>query len=129
MKDILSILETAQKRYDGYELSFRDQTQTVLAILRAKGVVARTTKATSNKWHVLLAGALVVAFEGAHDLYLPTRRAETLVNAGVSSKLISWLDACVENELLISKSPAKRADGRLALGELLQHYLVKAPMS
>ena len=129
MKDILSILETAQKRYDGYELSFRDQTQTVLAILRAKGVVARTTKATSNKWHVLLAGALVVAFEGAHDLYLPTRRAETLVNAGVSSKLISWLDACVENELLISQSPAKRADGRLALGELLQHYLVKAPMS
>jgi len=129
MKDILAILETAQRRYDGYELSFRDQTQTVLAILRAKGVVARTTKATSNKWHVLLAGALVVAFEGAHDLYLPTRRAETLVNAGVSSKLISWLDACVENELLISKSPAKRADGRLALGELLQHYLVKAPMS
>ena len=129
MKDILAILETAQRRYDGYELSFRDQTQTVLAILRAKGVVARTTKATSNKWHVLLAGALVVAFEGAHDLYLPTRRAETLVNAGVSSKLISWLDACVENELLISQSPAKRADGRLALGELLQHYLVKAPMS
>ena len=129
MKDILSILETAQKRYDGYELSFRDQTQTVLAILRAKGVVARTTKATSNKWHVLLAGALVVAFEGVHDLYLPTRRVETLVNAGVSSKLISWLDACVENELLISQSPTKRADGRLALGELLQHYLAKAPMS
>ena len=129
MKDILAILETAQRRYDGYELSFRDQTQTVLAILRAKGVVARTTKATSNKWHVLLAGALVVAFEDAHDLYLPTRRAETLVNAGVSSKLISWLDACVENELLISQSPTKRADGRLALGELLQHYLAKAPMS
>ena len=29
MKDIITILETAQRRYDGYELSFRDQTQTV----------------------------------------------------------------------------------------------------
>ena len=45
MKDILTILETAQKRYDGYELSFRDQTQTVLSILRAKDVLARTRKA------------------------------------------------------------------------------------
>ena len=123
MKDILAILETAQRRYDGYELSFRDQTQTVLAILRAKGVVARTTKATSNKWHVLLAGALVVAFEDAHDLYLPTRRAETLVNAGVSSKLISWLDSCVENDLLLTKSPTNKAEGRLALGEILTCYL------
>ena len=129
MKDVIHVMQTAQQRLEGFELGFTDKVQTVLAILRAKGVVARTTKATSDKWHVLLAGALVVAFEDAHDLYLPTRRAETLVNAGVSSKLISWLDACVENELLISQSPTKRADGRLALGELLQHYLVKAPMS
>ena len=33
MKDILTILETAQRRYDGYELSFRDQTQTCLVYL------------------------------------------------------------------------------------------------
>lgn len=67
MKDILSTHETAQRRYDGYELSFRDQTQTVLAILRAKGVLARTRKAQSNRWHTLLAAALVVAYEDKHD--------------------------------------------------------------
>ena len=129
MKDVIHVMQIAQQRLEGFELGFTDKVQTVLAILRSKGVVARTTKATSDKWHVLLAGALVVAFEDAHDLYLPSRRAETLVNAGVSSKLISWLDSCVENELLISQSPTKRADGRLALGELLQHYLAKAPMN
>jgi hypothetical protein len=123
MKDIITILETAQKRYDGYELSFRDQTQTVLSILRAKDVLARTRKANSNKWHTLLAAALVVAYEDEHDLYISTRRAQNLYRAGVTTRLTQWLDSCVENDLLVSKSPTKKADGRLALGEILTYYL------
>ena len=125
MKDILAILETAQKRYDGYELSFRDQTQTVLAILRAKDVLARTRKAQSNRWHLLLAASLVVAYEDEHDLYVSTRRAENLYRAGVTTRLTQWLDACVENDLLITKSPTKKADGRLSLGEILTYYLAQ----
>jgi hypothetical protein len=123
MKDIITILETAQKRYDGYELSFRDQTQTVLSILRAKDVLARTRKAKSNRWHTLLAAALVVAYEDKHDLYVSTRRAQNLHRAGVTTRLTQWLDSCVENDLLVSKSPTKKADGRLALGEILTYYL------
>ena len=123
MKDILAILETAQKRYDGYELSFRDQTQTVLSILRAKDVLARTRKANSNKWHTLLAAALVVAYEDEHDLYVSTRRAENLYRAGVTTRLTQWLDSCVQNDLLITRSPTNKADGRLALGEILTYYL------
>ena len=125
MKDILAILETAQRRYDGYELSFRDQTQTVLAILRAKDVLARTRKATSNRWHTLLAAALVVAYEDQHDLFVSTRRAENLYRAGVTTKLTQWLDACVANDLLLTQSPTKKADGRLALGEILTYYLAQ----
>ena len=123
MKDILTILETAQKRYDGYELSFRDQTQTVLAILRAKDVLARTRKAQSNRWHTLLAAALVVAYEDEHDLFVSTRRAQNLYRAGVTTRLTQWLDSCVENDLLITQSPTSKADGRLALGEILTYYL------
>lgn len=123
MKDILTILETAQKRYDGYELSFKDQTQTVLSILRAKDVLARTRKAQSNKWHTLLAAALVVAYEDEHDLFVSTRRSENLYRAGVTTRLTQWLDSCVENDLLVSQSPTKKADGRLALGEILTYYL------
>jgi hypothetical protein len=129
MKDILTILETAQKRYDGYELSFRDQTQTVLAILRAKDVLARTRKAKSNRWHTLLAAALVVAYEDEHDLYVSTRRSENLYRAGVTTRLTQWLDSCVENDLLVSQSPTKKADGRLALGEILTYYLSRPVMS
>jgi hypothetical protein len=125
MKDILTILETAQKRYDGYELSFRDQTQTVLSILRAKEVLARTRKAQSNKWHTLLAAALVVAYEDEHDLYVSTRRAENLYRAGVTTRLTQWLDSCVENDLLVTQSPSNKADGRLALGEILTYYLAQ----
>ena len=125
MKDILTILETAQKRYDGYELSFRDQTQTVLSILRAKDVLARTRKAQSNKWHTLLAAALVVAYEDEHDLFVSTRRSENLYRAGVTTRLTQWLDSCVENDLLVSQSPTKKADGRLALGEILTYYLAQ----
>ena len=125
MKDILAILETAQKRYDGYELSFRDQTQTVLAILRAKDVLARTRKAKSNRWHTLLAAALVVAQEDEHDLYGSTRRAQNLYRAGVTTRLTQWLDACVQNDLLITKSPTNKAEGRLALGAILTYYLAQ----
>ena len=125
MKDILTILETAQKRYDGYELSFKDQTQTVLSILRAKDVLARTRKAQSNKWHTLLAAALVVAYEDEHDLFVSTRRSENLYRAGVTTRLTQWLDSCVENDLLVSQSPTKKADGRLALGEILTYYLAQ----
>ena len=129
MKDILAILETAQKRYDGYELSFRDQTQTVLSILRAKDVLARTRKAKSNKWHTLLAAALVVAYEDEHDLYVSTRRAENLYRAGVTTRLTQWLDYCVENDLLVTNSPTNKADGRLALGEILTYYLARPATS
>jgi hypothetical protein len=129
MKDILTILETAQKRYDGYELSFRDQTQTVLSILRAKDVLARTRKAQSNRWHTLLAAALVVAYEDKHDLYVSTRRAQNLYRAGVTTRLTQWLDSCVENDLLVSQSPSKKADGRLALGEILTYYLSRPATS
>ena len=123
MKDILTILETAQKRYDGYELSFRDQTQTVLAILRAKDVLARTRKAQSNRWHTLLAAALVVAYEDEHDLFVSTRRAQNLYRAGVTTRLTQWLDSCVENDLVLTKSPTNKAEGRLALGGILTYYL------
>ena len=129
MKDILNILETAQKRYDGYELSFRDQTQTVLSILKAKDVLARARKAQSNRWHTLLAAALVVAYEDEHDLYVSTRRAENLYRAGVTTKLTQWLDSCVENDLLVTQSPTKKADGRLALGEILTYYLAQPATS
>ena len=125
MKDIITILETAQRRYDGYELSFRDQTQTVLSILRAKDVLARTRKAQSNRWHTLLAAALVVAYEDQHDLYVSTRRAQNLYRAGVTTRLTQWLNACVENDLLITSSPTNKADGRLSLGEILTYYLAQ----
>ncbi|MDA9226448.1 hypothetical protein N9P29_00965 [bacterium] len=125
MKDILTILETAQRRYDGYELSFRDQTQTVLSILRAKDVLARTRKAKSNRWHTLLAAALVVAYEDEHDLYVSTCRAQNLYRAGVTTRLTQWLDACVQNDLLITKLPTNKADGRLSLGEILTYYLAQ----
>lgn len=129
MKDIITILETAQKRYDGYELSFRDQTQTVLSILRAKEVLARTRKAQSNKWHTLLAAALVVAYEDEHDLFVSTRRAQNLYRAGVTTRLTQWLDSCVENDLLVTSSPTNKADGRLALGEILTYYLARPARS
>ena len=125
MKDILSTLETAQRRYDGYELSFRDQTQTVLTILRAKGVLARTRKAQSNRWQTLLAAALVVAYDDKHDLYVSTRRAQNLYRAGVTTRLTQWLDSCVENDLLVTQSPTSKAEGRLALGAILTYYLAQ----
>ena len=125
MKDILTILETAQRRYDGYELSFSDQTQTVLAILRAKDVLARTRKAKSNRWHLLLAAALVVAYEDEHDLFVSTRSGQNLYRAGVTTRLTQWLDSCAENDLLLTKSPTNKADGRLSLGEILTYYLAQ----
>ena len=123
MADILSLLTMAQERLDEFDPLFNDKAATVLAILRSKGVVARTRLAQSNRWHQLLSAAFVVAFEEQHDIHITTRRHQVLHDAGISTKLTHWLDQCCEQELLVTQSQRKRAEGRLSLGELLHHYL------
>ena len=123
MADILSLLTMAQERLDEFDPVFNDKAATVLAILRSKGVVARTRLAQSNRWHQLLSAAFVVAFEEQHDIYITTRRHQVLHDAGISTKLTHWLDQSCEQELLVTQSQRKRAEGRLSLGELLHHYL------
>ena len=127
MADIISLLTMAQERLDEFDPVFNDKAATVLAILRSTGVVARTRLAQSNRWHQLLSAAFVVAFEEQHDIHITTRRHQVLHDAGVSTKLTHWLDQCCEQELLVTQSQRKRAEGRLSLGELLQHYLGESP--
>ena len=67
----------------------------------------------------------MVAYEDQHDLFVSTRRSENLYRAGVTTRLTQWLDSCVENDLLVTQSPTKKADGRLALGEILTYYLAQ----
>ena len=114
MADIISLLTMAQERLDEFDPVFNDKAATVLAILRSKGVVARTRLAQSNRWHQLLSAAFVVAFEEQHDIHIASRRHQVLHDAGISTKLTHWLDQCCEQELLV-QSQRKRAEGRLSL--------------
>lgn len=56
---------------------------------------------------MLLAAALMVAYEDQHDLYVSARRAQNFYRASVTTKLTQWLNSCVENDPLITNSSTK----------------------
>ena len=52
---------------------------------------------------------------------MAVRRAGTFHHYGYSTKIIEYLDAAVEQGLLVSKTG--KAKGALALGEIIEAYL------
>ena len=56
-----------------------------------------------------------------------SRRQGDLHLRGQSTRVIHWMDKCVEEDLLIPPNPRfNYAKGKLELGPLLKHYLAYA---
>ena len=78
MQDIITLMEEAHRRIDEHNPYFTDKVETVLAILRSKGVVSYRRISQNGAWHTLLAATLVLAHEKDTAFALPTRRQQTL---------------------------------------------------
>ena len=123
MKDIIKLLEEVSPKLDTYDARFMSKLETMLAILRTSGIISSTRTARYGRWHQLLAGALVLAYDEQEDLFVSTRSAGKLHAAGITTRLTQWLDALCERECLITQSPSKKAEGRLSLSDFLSIYL------
>ena len=61
--DIVLLMEEASKRLEAYDPIFTDKTETVVAILRSKGVISSKRLQKNGKYHTILAASRVLARE------------------------------------------------------------------
>ena len=123
MIDVVLLMQEAENKLQQYHPVFIHQTEMVLGILRAKGVVSHNRLSQNGKYHQLLAATLVLAHDKNTDFALPTRSQQMLYNRGVSTRIVSFLDAAVKEGILISQSTDFTARGRLSLGDIIRAYL------
>ena len=123
MIDVVNLMQEAEKKLTEYDPVFIHQTELVLGILRAKGVVSHKRLSQNGKYHQLLAATLVLAHNKNADFALPTRSQQMLYNRGISTRIVSFLDAAVKEGILVSQSPDFTARGRLSLGDVIKSYL------
>ena len=121
--DIVLLMEEAAKRLETHDAIFSDKTETVLAILRSKGVISSKRLQQNGKYHTILAASLVLAHEKNSDLYLTTRSQGELFGRGVSTTLVKFLDKAIEQGLILSQAQNHKAKGRMSLGEIITSYL------
>ena len=121
--DIVLLIEEASKRLEAHDPIFTDKTETVLAILRSKGVISSKRLQQNGKYHSILAASLVLAHEKNSDLYLTTRSQVELFGRGVSTSLVKFLDNAIEQGLILSQAQSNKAKGRMSLGEIITSYL------
>jgi hypothetical protein len=121
--DIISLMEEASARLERYDAEFVDKVETILAILRSKGVLRSKRLQQNGSYHTVLAASLVLAHEKQADIYLRTRSQGDLFKQGVSTTLISFLDNAIEQGLILSQAKDYKARGRMSLGEIITSYL------
>jgi len=121
--DIISLMEEASARLERYDAEFVDKVETILAILRSKGVLSSKRLQQNGSYHTVLAASLVLAHEKQADIYLRTRSQGDLFKQGVSTTLISFLDNAIEQGLILSQAKDYKARGRMSLGEIITSYL------
>lgn len=121
--DIVALMEEATARLERYDAEFVAKVETILAILRSKGVLSSKRLQQNGSYHTVLAASLVLAHEKQADIYLRTRSQGDLFKQGVSTTLVSFLDNAIEQGLILSQARDYKARGRMSLGEIITSYL------
>ena len=125
--NVFRLLELASERLKINDALFHGQADTVLGILRSAGVLPHRRSSLNGSLHKLVAAMIVQAYDDNTTLDVAVRRAGSWHYYGYSTKIVSYLDAAVEQGLLISQTG--KAKGALSLGDILEAYLAKAQLS
>ena len=124
---IFRLLQVASVRLATNDALFHEQADTVLGILRSAGVLPFKRSSLNGSLHKLVAAMIVQAYDDDTTIDVAVRRAGTFHHYGYSTKIIEYLDAAVEQGLLISQTG--KAKGALALADILEAYLDEAQLS
>lgn len=119
--NLFVLLQQGEQRLQNNDVLFHAQVDIVLGVLRSTGCIPSKRTSLNGELHRSVAAALVLAYEEDTTVDVAVRRADTFFGYGFSTKIISYLDAAVDNELLIAKTG--KAKGRLYLGSVLEDYL------
>ena len=125
--NVFRLLELASERLKTNDALFHGQADTVLGILRSAGVLPHRRSSLNGSLHKLVAAMIVQAYEDNTTIDVAVRRAGSWHYYGYSTKIVSYLDAAVEQGLLISQTG--KAKGALSLGDILEAYLAEAQLS
>ena len=119
--NVFRLLEFAADRLKNNDALYHEQADTVLGILRSAGVLPHKRSSLNGSLHKLVAAMIVQAYDTNTTIDVAVRRAGTWHRYNFSTVIISYLDAAVEQRLLISNTG--KAKGALALGEIIEAYL------
>ena len=125
--NVFRLLELASERLKINDALFHGQADTVLGILRSAGVLPHRRSSVNGTLHKLVAAMIVQAYEDNTTIDVAVRRAGSWHYYGYSTKIVSYLDAAVEQGLLISQTG--KAKGALSLGDILEAYLDEAQLA
>ena len=125
--NVFRLLEVASLRLATNDALFHEQADTVLGILRSAGVLPHKRSSLNGSLHKLVSAMIVQAYEDNTTIDVAVRRAGSWHYYGYSTKIVSYLDAAVEQGLLISQTG--KAKGALSLGSILEAYLAEAQLS
>ena len=125
--NIFRLLQVASVRLATNDALFHEQADTVLGILRSAGVLPHKRSSLNGSLHQLVSAMIVQAYDTNTTIDVAVRRAGSWHYYGYSTKIVSYLDAAVEQGLLISQTG--KAKGALSLGDILEAYLAEAQLS
>ena len=125
--NVFRLLQLASERLKTNDALFHGQADTVLGILRSAGVLPFKRSSLNGSLHKLVAAMIVQAYDTNTTIDVAVRRAGTFHHYGYSTKIVEYLDAAVEQGLLISQTG--KAKGALALADILEAYLDEAQLS
>ena len=125
--NVFRLLEVASLRLATNDALFHEQADTVLGILRSAGVLPHKRSSLNGSLHKLVSAMIVQAYDDNTTIDVAVRRAGTFHHYGYSTKIVEYLDAAVEQGLLISQTG--KAKGALSLDNILEAYLAEAQLS
>ena len=125
--NIFRLLQVASLRLATNDPLFHEQADTVLGILRSASVLPHKRSSLNGSLHKLVAAMIVQAYDDDTTIDVAVRRSGTFHHYGYSTKTVSYLDAAVEQGLLVSQTG--KAKGALSLGSILEAYLAEAQLS
>ena len=113
------LAKTAKSRLLEDDAKFHDQAESVVTLLRSLDIVPTRRAKCNGHWHKLLAAMLVTAHDEQTTVDINTRRKGELIDQGLTTKFILWLDNLVQRKLLVTSNGASKAVGALLLADPL----------
>ena len=98
-----------------------------LASYDQQAVLPFKRSSLNGSLHKLVAAMIVQAYDTNTTIDVAVRRSGTFHHYGYSTKIVEYLDAAVEQGLLISQTG--KAKGALSLGDILEAYLAEAQLT